>query len=86
VEEQLGLQLSADQGWAKIYGLSANSYLGLVDGLRGMNTFSPEKLIQVKLILDKPAEWENYLKTNSKDSIRVSRTFRDPASYTFLFQ
>jgi extradiol dioxygenase family protein len=86
VEEQLGLNLSTDQGWAKIYGLSANSYLGLVDGLRGMNTFSPEKLIQVKLILDKPAEWEKYLKTNSNDSIRLSGTFRDPASYTFLFQ
>ncbi len=86
VEEQLGLKLSTDQGWAKIYGLSANSYLGLVDGLRGMNTFSQEKLIQVKLILDKPAEWENYLKTNSNDSIRSSGTFRDPGLYTFLFQ
>ena len=86
VEEQLGLQMSADQGWAKIYGLSANSYLGLVDGLRGMNTFSPEKLIQVKLILDKPTEWENYLKNHSTDSIRTSGNFMDPGFYKFHFQ
>ncbi len=86
VEEQLGLQLSADQGWAKIYGLSANSYLGLVDGLRGMNTFSSEKLIEVKLILDQPTEWENYLQNHSTDSIRTSGNFIDPGFYKFHFQ
>jgi extradiol dioxygenase family protein len=48
VEENLGLTLSADQGWAKIYHLSANSYLGLVDGLRGMNTFSEQKISRAK--------------------------------------
>lgn len=51
VEENPGLTLSADQGWAKIYRLSTNSYLGLVDGLRGMNTFSEQKLIEIKLNL-----------------------------------
>ena len=85
VEENLGLRLSADQGWAKIYRLSANSYLGLVDGLRGMNSFSKEKLVELKLNLEDAAGWENYLKSNSEDSTRLIGSFRDPGLYRFQF-
>lgn len=85
VEENLGLRLSADQGWAKIYRLSTNSYLGLVDGLRGMNTFSEQKLVELKLNLEDAKGWENYLKSNSKDSSRVMGSFLDPGLYFFQF-
>lgn len=85
VEENLGLTLSADQGWAKIYRLSTNSYLGLVDGLRGMNTFSPEKLVEIKINLENPDPWENYLRANSQDSIRQGNTFKDSGGYVFRF-
>jgi catechol 2,3-dioxygenase-like lactoylglutathione lyase family enzyme len=85
VEENLGLTLSADQGWAKIYRLSTNSYLGLVDGLRGMNTFSPEKLVEITIDLENPDPWENYLKANSQDSIRQGNTFKDSGGYVFRF-
>ena len=83
VEENLGLTLSADQGWAKIYRLSTNSYLGLVDGLRGMNTFSPEKLVEIKINLENPSPLENYLKANSKDSTRKANSFKDVGGYLF---
>lgn len=85
VEENLGLTLSADQGWAKIYRLSTNSYLGLVDGLRGMNTFSPEKLVEIKIDLENPDPWESYLKANSKDSSRRIGSFQDTGLYLFQF-
>lgn len=85
VEENLGLTLSADQGWAKIYRLSNNSYLGLVDGLRGMNTFSPEKLMEITIDLENPDPWENYIKANSQDSIRQGNTFKDSGGYVFRF-
>jgi catechol 2,3-dioxygenase-like lactoylglutathione lyase family enzyme len=85
VEQQLGLKLSADQGWAKIYRLSGNSYLGLVDGLRGMNSFYPDKLIEVTINLQNPEGWENYLKANSWDSTRRSGTFRDSGLYLYHF-
>jgi catechol 2,3-dioxygenase-like lactoylglutathione lyase family enzyme len=85
VEENLGLTLSADQGWAKIYRLSTNSYLGLVDGLRGMNTFSTEKLVEIKIDLENPDPWENYLRANSQDSIRQGNTFKDSGGYVFRF-
>jgi catechol 2,3-dioxygenase-like lactoylglutathione lyase family enzyme len=85
VEQQLGLSLSADQGWAKVYRLSTNSYLGLVDGLRGMNSFSPEKLVEINVNLENPDLWENYLKANSRDSTRQASSLKDAGGYLFKF-
>jgi len=83
--ENLGLKLSADQGWAKIYRVSENSYLGLVDEKRGMNSFSEEKLVEVKFDLQDPQSWEEYLKNTLADSVRTERTFRDLGGYLFRF-
>jgi catechol 2,3-dioxygenase-like lactoylglutathione lyase family enzyme len=85
VEESLGLTKSADQGWAKVYKLSRNGYLGLVDGLRGMNTFSQEKLVEINVNLENPGPWENYLKANSMDSTRKANSFKDAGGYLFRF-
>ncbi|OYX10660.1 MAG: hypothetical protein B7Z16_18255 [Algoriphagus sp. 32-45-6] len=85
VEESLGLTKSADQGWAKVYRFSQHGYLGLVDGLRGMNTFSPEKLVEISIDLENPGPWENYLKANSPDSTRKANTFKDAGGYVFRF-
>jgi catechol 2,3-dioxygenase-like lactoylglutathione lyase family enzyme len=85
VTEDLGLELSADQGWAKIYRTSENSYLGLVDEKRGMNTFSEEKLVEVKFNLEDPKGLEGYLEKTSKDSTRAAGTFKDPGGYVFRF-
>ncbi|MCR9082291.1 MAG: VOC family protein [Cyclobacteriaceae bacterium] len=83
--EKLGFKLSADQGWAKIYRVSENSYLGLVDEKRGMNSFSEEKLVEVKFNLQNPQGWEDYLKNTLSDSARAERTFRDLGRYLFRF-
>ena len=85
VEESLGLNKSADQGWAKVYRVSQNGYLGLVDGLRGMNAFSPEKLVELRIDLKNPGPWENYLKANPRDSTRKANTFQDAGGYLFRF-
>ena len=83
VTEKLGLELSADQGWAKIYKASQNSYLGLVDEKRGMNSFSEEKLVEVKFDLEDSKGWEEYLNKTSKDSTRMTGTFKDLGGYVF---
>lgn len=85
VEESLGLTKSADQGWAKVYRFSQHGYLGLVDGLRGMNTFSPEKLVEISIDLENPGPWENYLKANFPDSTRKANSFQDACGYVFRF-
>ncbi|NVJ86843.1 MAG: VOC family protein [Algoriphagus sp.] len=86
MEENLGLRLSADQGWAKIYRLSSNSYIALVDGLRGMNSFSEEKLADLKISLQDPEGWEEYLQSTSRDSSRKSGSFKDSGLYTIYFK
>ncbi|WP_159439227.1 VOC family protein [Algoriphagus halophilus] len=83
--QNLGLELSADQGWAKIYRLSDNSYVGLVDEMRGMNSFSEEKLVEVKIGLSDSDGWETYLKKKDSDSTRRSNTFSDLGGYLFRF-
>jgi catechol-2,3-dioxygenase len=83
--ETLGLELSADQGWAKIYRVSENSYLGLVDEKRGMNSFSDQKLVEVKFDLEDAKGWEEYLNKTSKDSTRVAGTFKDLGGYLYRF-
>ena len=83
--EKLGLRLSADQGWAKIYRVSENSYLGLVDEKRGMNSFAEEKLVEVKFNLKDAKAWEEYLEKTSVDSTRIKNTFKDLGGYLFWF-
>jgi catechol 2,3-dioxygenase-like lactoylglutathione lyase family enzyme len=83
--ENLGLRLSADQGWAKIYRVSENSYLGLVDEKRGMNSFAEEKLVEVKFDLKDANGWEEYLEKTSVDSTRIKNTFKDLGGYLFRF-
>jgi catechol 2,3-dioxygenase-like lactoylglutathione lyase family enzyme len=83
--EKLGLVLTADQGWAKIYRVSDHSYLGLVDEKRGMNAFSEEKLVEVKFDLGEAKDWEKYLGETSKDSTRIVGTFKDFGGYLLRF-
>ena len=83
--KNLGLELTTDQGWAKLYRVSENSYLGLVDEKRGMNTFSAEKLVEVKFDLEGAKGWEEYLVKTSNDSTRIGGTFKDRGGYLFRF-
>ncbi|GAB2478529.1 hypothetical protein [Algoriphagus taiwanensis] len=53
--------------------------------LRGMNSFSPGKLVEVAIDLKNPGPWENYLKANSTDSTRKANTFKDAGGYLFRF-
>jgi extradiol dioxygenase family protein len=85
MNENLGLVLAADQGWAKIYRVSENSYLGLVDEKRGMNSFSEDKLVEVKFDLGDATGWEEYLEKTAKDSTRPTGTFRDFGGYLYRF-
>jgi hypothetical protein len=45
VVKGLGLPLVTDQGWAKIHRVSGTAWLGLVDGARGMHSFTKNKAV-----------------------------------------
>ena len=50
VVEDLALPLMTDQGWAKIHPLGASTWLGLVDGARGMHGFTADKAVYLDVI------------------------------------
>lgn len=57
----LGLELHADQGFAKVYSCSSTGYIGLVDEAQGLHRFSEEKAITLSFISDQIDEWYAYL-------------------------
>lgn len=69
VENVLGLELVADQGWAKIYKATDTGFIGLVDERRGMHKFTEEKAVTVSFIMDDPDGWFEYV--NNKQSFKL---------------
>lgn len=66
----LGLEMIADQGWAKIYQVSASSFLGIVDERRGMHDYTETKAVNVGFIIDDIEGWFNYVKANEPFELR----------------
>lgn len=50
VVETLDLPLVTDQGWAKIHPITLSAYLGLVDGARGMHSFTEDKAVLLEVV------------------------------------
>ena len=69
----LGLELVADQGWAKIYKVSDTGFLGIVDERRGMHKFSKEKAVNVGFILDDIEGWFNYVQKHEPFKLRTNK-------------
>lgn len=57
----LGLELVADQGWAKIYKAADSGFIGLVDERRGMHKWTEKKAVTVSFILDELDPWFDYV-------------------------
>ncbi len=56
-EEQIGLEMIADQGWTKIYQTSPTGFIGLVDETRGMHSYTEDKAVTVSLWTDQLDAW-----------------------------
>ena len=95
-EDVLGLSLAIDQGWSKIYEVTANGYLGLVDEAHGSHRAHPIKPVQVCLRVGDVDGWCAYLESRGvtivkgpKDvpalGIRVI-VFNDPEGYQVEIQ
>lgn len=69
-QEVLGLQLIADQGWAKIYQSSKSGYIGLVDERRGMHQHTSKKAVNVSFIIKDLEGWFAYVNENKSFELR----------------
>lgn len=95
-ERVMGLTLTVDQGWAKVYQVSPTSFVGLVDETRGMHRASDTKPVALAFVTDRVDDWHRWLvsqgvkvRGESKDSANLPiRGFVaiDPEGYTLEFE
>lgn len=82
--ESLDLPLITDQGWAKIHTAAPATFLGLVDGAKGMHAFTPEKAVTFELLTPTLAAQKGQLAAKSipiVESKDNSFEIRDPGGH-----
>jgi predicted enzyme related to lactoylglutathione lyase len=95
-EDILGLKLAIDQGWSKIYEITSNGYVGLVDETRGSHRANPIKPVQLCIRVADVDAWHAWvvsqgitIEKGPKDSpalkIRVF-VMNDPEGYQIEIQ
>jgi predicted enzyme related to lactoylglutathione lyase len=94
--EILRLELVEDQGWAKIYSVGGNAFLGIVGGEKGFHRPQEANAVLVTLVVDDVLPWYGYLKeqgvtllteVKEVEDIQVRAFFlQDPGGYTLEIQ
>ena len=95
-QHTLGFTLAIDQGWCKIYQISASGYLGIVDERQGMQNWHADKTVQVCIRVPEVMPWYEYCAgldlQNLRgpfvlDEIKIKAfVFDDPEGYQVEFQ
>jgi catechol 2,3-dioxygenase-like lactoylglutathione lyase family enzyme len=84
-EDEIGLTLVVDQGWAKIYPTSTSGFLGLVDGARGMHAATERQAVTVSFLTDQLDGWLRYARKHPDIALRSdSIDVRDPRYRAFV--
>jgi hypothetical protein len=92
----MGFQLAIDQGWSKIYRITSQAHVGLVDESRGMHRAHDSKPVQLCIRVTDVQAWHQYLAARSVDSLGEIFTsealgisafvFNDPEGYQIEVQ
>ena len=61
-QEVMGFELIEDQGWAKIYSVNGNAFVGIVDGEKGFYKPQEKNAVLITLVVDDVFWWYDYLK------------------------
>jgi len=94
-EENFGLELLVDQGFAKVYSSSPTAFIGLVDESQGLHRFSAEKAVTISFLTSHLEQWFEHLKNKQvpmrtpaieteSEAVRVFVCY-DPAGYYLEF-
>jgi len=95
-EDVLGLTLTVDQGYSKIYRVSPTSYVGLVDESQGLHRASPQKPVTLSFVTAEVDAWYAYLRGRGVEMVheladgrrQPTRGFvaKDPEGYYLEFE
>lgn len=75
--EVMGFELVEDQGWAKIYRVGGNAFLGIVDEERGFHEAQDSNAVLVTLAVDDVAGWYEHLQRQGVKLLTEIREFED---------
>ncbi len=73
-EDVMGLRLTVDQGFTKIYRVSPTSFIGLVDETQGLHHASEEKPVTLSFVTEQVDAWYEYLESKG---VRIHRPLSD---------
>jgi predicted enzyme related to lactoylglutathione lyase len=76
-EEIMGFELIEDQGWAKIYRVNGNAYLGIVDEEKGFHKAQEKSAVLITLVADDVFWWYDYLKRKGVKILTKLREVED---------
>jgi lactoylglutathione lyase len=95
-EDVMGLTLEIDQGWSKIYRVTSEGYIGLVDESRGSHRAHPVKPVQICLRVENVDAWFAFAQSSGLNQLTQPRshselkirafTFDDPEGYQIEIQ
>ena len=64
-EQNLGLKLLVDQGFAKVYSSSPTSFIGLVDEAQGLHRYTDTKAVTISYLTNQLEDWFEHLKSKN---------------------
>jgi len=70
----MGFELVEDQGWAKIYRVDGNAYLGIVDEEKGFHKAQKKSAVLITWVVDDVLGWYDYLK---RQGVRILTDLRE---------
>jgi len=85
-QETLGLRLWLDQGWAKIFEIGPNAYVGLVDEAKGSVKASEDKPVLLTFVVDDVDEWHQDLEQAGVDNLTTPTLHEDIGVYCFFLE
>ena len=76
-QDIMGFTLVEDQGWAKIYRVSGNAYLGIVDEKKGFREAQEKNAVLITLAVEDVFRWYNYLRHKGVKVLTQLREIED---------
>ena len=85
-QEVMGFDLVEDQGWAKIYRIAGDAFLGVVAGERGFHTPQEKNAVLVTLAVEDVSGWYDYLQDKGVKILSEIQHSEDIGVRCFFFE
>ncbi|NLE75818.1 MAG: VOC family protein [Chloroflexi bacterium] len=84
--ETMGFELTVDQGWSKIFRVTGNAHMGVVDEKRGYHKANAIKPVELTLVVGDADAWYAYLTAQGVPTLNTPHDVPELALRLFLLQ